>query len=113
MSEIKDADTRASLQILPYEFHFKEPSSDCIKFGKQIFVWMVSLEKKSCKLVLSVSQFARKTGDYTNLSAVDLNLIALSYQLCKENMTAEEFGQLKQEPAKNHVIWIIYYHNNH
>lgn len=81
VSEIKDANTRASLQVLPYEFHFKEPSSDSIKF---------------------VSQFARKTGDYTNLSAVDLNLIALTYQLCKENMDKDEFDQLKQEPIKNY-----------
>ncbi len=51
-----------------------------------------------------VSQFARKTGDYTNLSAVDLNLIALTYQLCKENMDKDEFDQLKQEPIKNYVI---------
>ena len=34
VNEIKDENTRASLQILPYKFHFKEPSRDAIKFGK-------------------------------------------------------------------------------
>lgn len=81
VSEIKDANTRASLQVLPYEFHFKEPSSEATKF---------------------VGQFARKTGDYQNLSAVDLHLIALTYQMCKENMSDEEFALLKSEPPKNH-----------
>ncbi len=80
VAEIKDEQTRASLQILPYEFHFKEPSSEAIKF---------------------VSQFAKKTGDFQNLSVVDLHLIALTYQICRENMSPEEFGQLKSEPPKD------------
>lgn len=77
VSEIKDIKTRESLQVLPYEFNFKEPTSDSIRF---------------------VSQFAKKTGDFHNLSVVDLHLIALTYQICKENMNAEEFAQLKAEP---------------
>lgn len=77
VSEIKDQATRESLNVLPYDFNFKEPTSDCIRF---------------------VSQFAKKTGDFHNLSVVDLHLIALTYQLCKENMTTEEFARLKSEP---------------
>lgn len=33
VAEIKDENTRASLQVLPYEFKLKEASSDAIKFG--------------------------------------------------------------------------------
>ena len=47
--------------------------------------------------------FARKTGDFSNLSTVDLHLIALTYQLCRENLTEEEFNQLRTEPPKNIV----------
>ena len=50
-----------------------------------------------------MSDFSRKTGDYSNLSAVDLNLLALTYQLCKENLTAEEFSHLRKEPVKTQV----------
>ena len=48
-----------------------------------------------------VTLFARKTGDLANLSSVDLSLIALTYQLCKENFSQEEFNQLRTEPPKN------------
>jgi len=50
-----------------------------------------------------VGEFSRKTGDYSNLSAVDLQLLALTYQLCKENLSAEEFSKLKLEPCKSMV----------
>lgn len=33
VAEIKDENTRASLQVLPYDFKLKEASSDAIKFG--------------------------------------------------------------------------------
>jgi len=52
---------------------------------------------------VSVSEFAKKTGDYHNLSAVDLHLIALTYQMCKENLSSEEFARLKSEPPKENV----------
>lgn len=35
VSEIKDANTKASLQVLPYDFKLKQPSSDAMKFGKK------------------------------------------------------------------------------
>lgn len=80
IGEIKDASTRESLNVLPFEFKLKQASSDAVKF---------------------ISNFSRKTGDYSNLSAVDLHLLALTYQLCKENLNEEEFKQLKLEPVKN------------
>ena len=55
------------------------------------------------KLLFKVANFSRKTGDYSNLSAVDLQLLSLTYQLCKENLTPEEFSQLKLEPTKASV----------
>ena len=37
VAEIKDENTRASLQVLPYDFKLKEPNSDALKFGSYIF----------------------------------------------------------------------------
>jgi hypothetical protein len=37
-----------------------------------------------------VSDFAKKTGDYASLSAVDVQLIALAYELCKEHNDFKE-----------------------
>ena len=33
IAEIKDENTRARLQVLPYDFKIKEPTSDALKFG--------------------------------------------------------------------------------
>jgi RNA-binding protein NOB1 len=33
INEIKDAATKASLQVLPYDLKFKNPSTDAIKFS--------------------------------------------------------------------------------
>lgn len=59
---------------------------------------------------LKVTHFSRKTGDYSNLSAVDLDLLALSYQLCKEKYDPTEFEQLKLEPGKNLNVRLLIYH---
>ena len=37
----------------------------------------------------AVADFAKKTGDYTSLSAVDLRVLALAYQITKENIGVE------------------------
>ena len=42
-----------------------------------------------CSLYFAVSEFARKTGDYATLSAVDIRVLALAYQVTKEE-TGEE-----------------------
>ena len=36
--------------------------------------------------LLSVTEFAKKTGDYRSLSVVDIKVLALTYQLEKENV---------------------------
>ena len=45
----------------------------------------------------SVSEFAKKTGDFRSLSAVDLRVLGLTYQLEKEFCDAEH---IKDEPYK-------------
>ncbi|OWF37986.1 RNA-binding protein NOB1-like [Mizuhopecten yessoensis] len=63
VNEIRDKATRQRLQVLPYQLHFRQPSSESIRF---------------------VTEFAKKTGDYRSLSAVDIKVMALTYQLEKE-----------------------------
>ena len=108
IGEIKDASTRESLNVLPFEFKLKQASSDAVKFSKSNLY--SSFYKAANTLLniflLKVSNFSRKTGDYSNLSAVDLHLLALTYQLCKENLNEEEFKQLKLEPVKNLVRYV-------
>ena len=45
-----------------------------------------------------MTNFAKKTGDYAFLSAVDLRLLALTYQLYQENVGTEN---LNLEPKIN------------
>lgn len=59
-SEIKDETARQRLALWREELHIQSPSADAIKF---------------------VSAFAKKTGDATVLSAPDIGIIALTYDL--------------------------------
>lgn len=63
LQEIRDAKARLHLQTLPFEIHTREPSSE----GMQ-----------------AVIEFSRKTGDFPSLSSVDLQVLALHYDLEKE-----------------------------
>lgn len=49
-------------------------------------------------------EFAKKTGDYRSLSAVDIRVMALSYQLEKEFVGTEH---IKEEPDKKVPLTII------
>ena len=60
ISEIKDDKTRESLQVLPYEIQYREPTDVDLKF---------------------VVNFAKRTGDYSQLSVTDLRLLALAVRL--------------------------------
>ncbi|KAJ8302934.1 hypothetical protein KUTeg_019330 [Tegillarca granosa] len=80
VNEIKDKATKQRLQVLPYQIIFKQPSSESIGY---------------------VSDFARKTGDYRSLSAVDLKVMALTYQLEKEYVGTDH---IKSAPEKK-VEW--------
>lgn len=42
-------------------------------------------------------EFSKKTGDFVSLSAVDLRVLALAYQLEKENVGAEH---IRHEPVR-------------
>ncbi|KAF6018660.1 NOB1 [Bugula neritina] len=68
VSEIKDKATRQRLQVLPYVIKFVEPDKDCLH---------------------TVTEFTKKTGDYISLSATDIRLIALTYQLEKQHVGTE------------------------
>lgn len=75
IKEIRDKDTRQRLQFLPYTLRVKEPTPDAYKH---------------------VLEFSKKTGDFATLSATDLQIIALTYQLEKENLGTVH---LKAEPS--------------
>lgn len=76
VAEIKDRQTRQRLQVLPYELNLREPAPECIHF---------------------VTEFAKRTGDYTFLSATDIKVLALTYQLEKEVVGVDH---LRKEPSK-------------
>ncbi len=63
VSEIRDKATKQRLQVLPYDLQFKDPHAEDLKH---------------------VSDFAKKTGDYSSLSATDLKVLALTFRLEKE-----------------------------
>jgi len=63
IGEIRDSATKQRLAVLPYEIIFRTPSNESLRV---------------------VTEFAKKTGDYKTLSAVDLRVLALTYQLEKE-----------------------------
>ncbi|XP_043072768.1 RNA-binding protein NOB1 [Puntigrus tetrazona] len=76
VEEIRDKPTKRSLAFLPYKLNFKEPFPEHVRF---------------------VTEFAKKTGDYPSLSATDIKVLALTYQLEIENVGTEH---LKTEPEK-------------
>ncbi|XP_051799241.1 RNA-binding protein NOB1 [Acanthochromis polyacanthus] len=76
VDEIRDKPTRRSLAFLPYELTFKEPSPENIRH---------------------VTEFSKKTGDYPSLSATDIKVLALTYQLQLEHVGSQN---LKTEPEQ-------------
>ncbi|XP_074604380.1 RNA-binding protein NOB1 [Brevipalpus obovatus] len=76
VDEIRDKTTRARFSCLPYTIKYREPKTEDVKF---------------------IADFARKTGDYASLSAVDLKLIALTYMLDKEAHNGDD-SHLNKEP---------------
>lgn len=83
VNEIKDKATKQRLQVLPYSINFREPSAESVS---------------------TVSAFAKKTGDYRSLSATDIKLIALTFQLEKEHVGT---SHLRVEPTKKPESVII------
>jgi len=58
--EIRDKETRQRLEVLPYELDLRQPTSEGYR---------------------KVTEFAKKTGDYSSLSATDLSVLAVTYDL--------------------------------
>nr|XP_033799113.1 RNA-binding protein NOB1 [Geotrypetes seraphini] len=73
VSEIRDKETRRRLAVLPYVLQFKEPFPENIKL---------------------VTEFSKKTGDYRSLSATDIKVLALTYQLEAEHVG---IGHIRKE----------------
>ncbi|XP_028930939.1 RNA-binding protein NOB1 [Ornithorhynchus anatinus] len=76
VNEIRDKATRRRLAVLPYELHFREPCPEYVRL---------------------VTEFSKKTGDYPSLSATDLQVLALTYQLEAEYVGV---AHLKKEPER-------------
>jgi RNA-binding protein NOB1 len=60
VGELRDKETRQRLEVMPFDLTYRQPSAEAVK---------------------KISDFARKTGDYASLSAVDIRysyLIALA-----------------------------------
>ncbi|GBM16205.1 RNA-binding protein NOB1 [Araneus ventricosus] len=70
--EIRDKETLQRLQFLPYKLKLTEPSPESYKY---------------------VVEYSKKTGDYANLSVVDLQILALTYQLVKENIGTDHLNK--------------------
>jgi len=68
LQEIRDAKARQHLDQLPFELQTREASREGIH---------------------AVSEFARQTGDYASLSAVDLQVLGLLYDLERESCSGD------------------------
>lgn len=80
VAEIRDSATKQRLAVLPYELNFRTPSVESLH---------------------AVTEFSKKTGDYKSLSAVDLRVLALTYQLEKEFCDAQH---IKTEPTRKAAV---------
>lgn len=75
LAEVKDAESRARLAALPFRLETRRPSPQAVDL---------------------VSQFARKTGDIASLSPVDVQVLALTYDLEVEAAGSDD--HLRREP---------------
>lgn len=75
LDEIKNKRQIKRLVVLPYDITVREPTPESIR---------------------TVCEFAKKTGDFASLSAVDLKVVALTYELEKEHVGTDH---LRKEPV--------------
>ncbi|EFN83755.1 RNA-binding protein NOB1 [Harpegnathos saltator] len=73
INEITNKRQLRRLVVLPYDLEVQEAFTENIKF---------------------VTEFAKKTGDYTSLSATDIKIIALTYQLEKEKIGTDHLKNI-------------------
>ncbi|XP_045512405.1 RNA-binding protein NOB1 isoform X2 [Pieris brassicae] len=82
VDEITNDRQRRKLVVLPYDLKVKDVFTESIKF---------------------MTEFSKKTGDYTSLSATDIKVMALTYQMEKEISGIEH---LKTEPTMQKTVKI-------
>lgn len=80
IDEITNDRQRRKLVVLPYDLIVKDVFTENIKF---------------------VTDFSKKTGDYRSLSATDIKVMALTYQLEKEKVGTDH---LKTEPTTQKIV---------
>ncbi|XP_047996286.1 RNA-binding protein NOB1 [Leguminivora glycinivorella] len=80
IDEITNDRQRRKLVVLPYDLKVKDVFTENIKF---------------------ITDFSKKTGDYTSLSATDIKVMALAYQIEKEKVGVEH---LKTEPTMQRTV---------
>jgi RNA-binding protein NOB1 len=81
VNEVTNKRQKTDLSVLPYTLNIKTVFPEHIQF---------------------VVDFSKKTGDYPNLSVTDIKVIALAYQIHKENYGIDG---LKTEPVSKSVIF--------
>jgi len=80
IEEIRDKETRRRLEVLPYDLEFKQPSTEAIQ---------------------KITEFSKKTGDYASLSAVDIRVLAVAYDLEVEKVGLKN---LRTEPVVKRTV---------
>ncbi|KOB66530.1 RNA-binding protein NOB1 [Operophtera brumata] len=80
IDEITNDRQRKKLVVLPYDLVVKNVFTENVKF---------------------ITEFSKKTGDYTSLSATDIKVMALTYQLEKEKIGT---AHLKTEPTLQKTV---------
>ena len=80
IDEIRDKDARQRVRNLPFELQFLEPDTESIQ---------------------KVTEFAKKTGDYASLSAVDIKVLALTLMLELRHVGPE---RVKSEPTVSRTV---------
>ncbi|XP_022181778.1 RNA-binding protein NOB1 [Myzus persicae] len=81
VNEVTNKRQKTDLSVLPYTLNIKTVFPEHIQF---------------------VVDFSKKTGDYPNLSVTDIKVIALAYQIHKENYGTDN---LRTEPISKSVVF--------
>lgn len=81
LDEIKNKRQIKRLVVLPFDVEVREPTPESVRV---------------------IVDFARKTGDFASLSAVDIKVVALTYELEKEHVGTDH---LRKEPVMAKTIF--------
>jgi len=83
VSEIRDKATRQRLKVLPYELKFRDPSPASLA---------------------AVSAAAKESGDFASLSPVDLQVLALTYEITREQDPDKEIRESLKDLSMKVVV---------